>query len=148
MQSVLPAASCSVGGGGSQGAATAASAATAAAAAAAATLLTCCFNPLRDARHRPADAHLPAHCCHVGPANCGPPASTTAAAPAAAAALVLLLLLLLVPPQLKMSDQDLIYLSSAGRQLVAKPYSKRMSHRQGLEGCVAAAEVGVGVWVV
>jgi hypothetical protein len=42
-----------------------------------------------------------------------------------------------------MSDQDLIYLASAGRQLVAKPYSKRMSHRQGLEGCVAAAEVRV-----
>jgi L-serine deaminase len=45
--------------------------------------------------------------------------------------------------QLKMSDQDLIYLASAGRQLVAKPYSKRMSHKQGLEGCVAAAEVSI-----
>lgn len=48
-----------------------------------------------------------------------------------------------LPLQLKMSDQDLIYLSLAGRQLVAKPYSKRISHQQGLESCVAAAEVGV-----
>lgn len=43
--------------------------------------------------------------------------------------------------QTKLSDHDLLYLASAGRLLVARPYSKKLSHQEGLASCVAAAEV-------
>lgn len=46
-----------------------------------------------------------------------------------------------LPLQLKLSEQDLVYLAASGRLLLARPYGQRLSHQQGLAACIEAAEV-------
>lgn len=51
--------------------------------------------------------------------------------------------------QLQLTDQDLVGLAAGGRLLIARPYGTRMSHKQGLATCMAAAKVGfVGAQVL